>query len=102
MRNLGHSCTTQVLSSQPNLVITDDYFTGGWSDRTLALSALLLTPWALFQGASDNIIDRIKEEGGDDQDLAESAGNALEMAILGDAKQFIKSPSAQKVIGECR
>lgn len=74
--------------------------TGGWSERTLALSNLLLIPWALFQGASPAVIERAKEEGDDDEDLAESAGNALEMAILGNAKRFIRSPSAQKVIGE--
>jgi hypothetical protein len=75
--------------------------TGGWSERTLALSNLLLIPWALFQGASPAVIQRVKEEGDDDEDIAESAGNALEMAILGNAKRFIRSPSAQKVIGRC-
>lgn len=75
--------------------------TGGWSERTLALSNLLLIPWALFQGASPAVIERVKEEGDDDEDIAESAGNALEMAILGNAKRFIRSPSAQKVIGMC-
>lgn len=47
------------------------------------------------------MIERVKEEGDDDEDIAESAGNALEMAILGNAKRFIRSPSAQKVIGMC-
>ena len=47
------------------------------------------------------MIERVKEEGDDDEDIAESAGNALEMAILGNAKRFIRSPSAQKVIGTC-
>lgn len=71
---------------------------GGWSERSLPLASVLLTPWALFQGASDVVIARAREEG--DGDVAEQAGNALEMAVIGQAKRFIKSPSCQKVIGE--
>lgn len=68
-----------------------------WSERTLTLASLLLTPWALFQGASEAVIARAREEG-DEDSPAELAGNALEMAILGNSKRFIRSPSAQKVI----
>ncbi|GHJ86400.1 hypothetical protein NliqN6_2802 [Naganishia liquefaciens] len=69
----------------------------GWSERTLPLASLLLTPWALFQGASKVVIDKVSDDY-DDDTLVDLAGNALEMAILGNAKRFIRSPSAQKVI----
>lgn len=71
---------------------------GGWSERTLPLATVLLTPWAMFQGAADEVIDRAKEEG--DDDLLTQGGNALEMAIISGSKRFIRSPSCQKVIGE--
>ncbi|KAJ9103807.1 hypothetical protein QFC21_002269 [Naganishia friedmannii] len=71
----------------------------GWSERTLPLASLLLTPWALFQGASEVVMAKIIEEDGDDDALVDLAGNALEMAIIGNSKRFIRSPSAQKVIG---
>lgn len=52
---------------------------GGWSERTLPLSTVLLTPWAMFQGAADEVIDRAKEEG--DDDLLTQGGNALEVSL---------------------
>jgi hypothetical protein len=51
--------------------------TGEWSERTLQLSTVLLTPWALFQGASEAALEKAREEG--DGDLTEHAGNALEV-----------------------
>jgi hypothetical protein len=54
--------------------------TGGWSERSLPLATVLLTPWALFQGASDEIIERAKEEG--DDDILTDGGNALEVCWL--------------------
>ncbi|WVR08864.1 hypothetical protein IAU60_005923 [Kwoniella sp. DSM 27419] len=68
----------------------------GWSERSLALATVLLTPWALFQGASEEVVERAKEEG--DDDLLTQGGNALEMAIISGSKRFIRSPSCQKVI----
>ena len=50
---------------------------GGWSERTLPLATLLLTPWALFQGAGEEVIARAKEEG--DDDLLTQGGTALEV-----------------------
>jgi hypothetical protein len=52
---------------------------GGWSERTLPLASLLLTPWALFQGASEVVMAKIIEEDGDDDALVDLAGNALEV-----------------------
>ncbi|OCF56114.1 hypothetical protein L486_06055 [Kwoniella mangroviensis CBS 10435] len=68
----------------------------GWSERSLPLATVLLTPWALFQGASEEVLERAKEEG--DDDLLTQGGNALEMAIISGSKRFIRSPSCQKVI----
>lgn len=39
---------------------------------------VLLTPWALFQGASEEIIERAKEEG--DDDVLTEGGTALEVS----------------------
>ena len=58
---------------------------------------MLLTPWALFQGASEEVREHAKEEG--DEDLLTQGGTALEMAIISGSKRFIRSPSCQKVIG---
>jgi hypothetical protein len=52
--------------------------TGGWSERTLPLASLLLTPWALFQGASEVVINKVSDEYDDDA-LVDLAGNALEV-----------------------
>ncbi|XAO25011.1 hypothetical protein I312_103820 [Cryptococcus bacillisporus CA1280] len=68
----------------------------GWSERSLPLATVLLTPWALFQGASQEVIDRAREEG--DDELLKQGGTALEMAIISTSKRFIRSPSCQKVI----
>jgi hypothetical protein len=38
---------------------------------------VLLTPWALFQGAPPEVIERAKEEG--DDELLDEGGNALEV-----------------------
>ncbi|KAE8543604.1 hypothetical protein D1P53_000319 [Cryptococcus gattii VGV] len=48
----------------------------GWSERSLPLATVLLTPWALFQGASQEVIDRAREEG--DDELLKQGGTALE------------------------
>ncbi|EIW66012.1 hypothetical protein TREMEDRAFT_74835 [Tremella mesenterica DSM 1558] len=68
----------------------------GWSERSLPLATVLLTPWAMFQGASEEVIQHAKEEG--DDELLTQGGTALEMAIISSSKRFIRSPSCQKVI----
>ena len=68
----------------------------GWSERTLPLATVLLTPWGLYQGASKEVMDKAKEEG--DDDVLTQGGSALEMAIISYSKRFIRSPSCQKVI----
>jgi hypothetical protein len=49
-----------------------------WSERSLPLATVLLTPWALFQGASEEVIERAKEDG--DEDILTQNGNALEVS----------------------
>ncbi len=51
--------------------------TGGWSERSLPLASVLLTPWALFQGASEEVVSRAKDDG--DDDLLDQSGTALEV-----------------------
>jgi hypothetical protein len=41
---------------------------------------LLLTPWALFQGAGEEVIERAKEEG--DDDILTQSSSALEVRLL--------------------
>jgi hypothetical protein len=53
--------------------------TGGWSERTLPLANVLLTPWAMFQGAADEVVERAREEG--DDDLLTQGGTALEVCL---------------------
>lgn len=62
----------------------------------LELTTVLTTSWPLFAGASPEVIKRAQQE--EDMDVEDSAGNAIEMAILGKAKRFIKSSPCQKII----
>lgn len=57
---------------------------GGWSERTLPLASLLLTPWALFQGASEVVINKVSDDY-DDDTLVDLAGNALEVRDVRDS-----------------
>lgn len=52
---------------------------GGWSERSLPLATVLLTPWAVFQGASAEVVERAKEEG--EEDVLVQSGNALEVSF---------------------
>lgn len=38
-----------------------------WSERTIELASVLLTPWDLYQGASDEVKQRVEEQDGDDE-----------------------------------
>jgi len=56
----------------------------------------LTTSWLVYSGADPALISQAKQSR--DDDLEERVGNAIEMAILGKAKRFIKSSACQKVI----
>jgi hypothetical protein len=62
----------------------------------LDLTLTLTTSWPVYSGADPNIIALARHDRHDD--LEDRVGNAIEMAILGKAKRFIKSSSCQKVI----
>ncbi|KAL7409126.1 hypothetical protein BDY24DRAFT_367278 [Mrakia frigida] len=66
-----------------------------WSERTVELATVLLTPWDLYKGCGEDVRRKLEEEG---EEEVQAVGNALEMAILSKSKRFIKSPSCQKVI----
>lgn len=61
-----------------------------WSERTLELAHVLLTPWDLYQGASDVVRQRLEDEG---EEGVERVGNALEVGagLWGDAADGARS-----------
>ncbi|GJN91595.1 hypothetical protein Rhopal_004618-T1 [Rhodotorula paludigena] len=73
----------------------------GPNQGILAMARALVGGFHAFQGASDEVIERIRQrEGYSNRIAAEGAGrtNALELAILGKARVFIKSQATQRVI----
>ncbi|KDQ19429.1 hypothetical protein BOTBODRAFT_170530 [Botryobasidium botryosum FD-172 SS1] len=66
-----------------------------WSDDTLALATVLCTSWLVYSGAPQKVLDKAAEEEGE---VPERVGNAIELAIIGNARRFIKSTACQKII----
>ena len=66
------------------------------ADNMLELALALTTTWSVYSGAPSGLVSRAREELEDD--LEDRVGNAIEMAILCQAKRFIKSLPCQKVI----
>ncbi|THU87990.1 hypothetical protein K435DRAFT_762223 [Dendrothele bispora CBS 962.96] len=66
-----------------------------YGNNLLELATALTTSWPVYNGADEEFMRLAREER---DDLEERVGNAIEMAILGKAKRFIKSSSCQKVI----
>lgn len=60
------------------------------------LAVASATEWPVYNGADPAIIAQAKRER--DDDLENHVGNAIELAILGKARKFIKSSACQKVI----
>ncbi|CAE6521141.1 unnamed protein product [Rhizoctonia solani] len=71
--------------------------TGDHADSTLELATACTTPWPIFAGAPADVRD-FADKNGDEFDIRERVGNALEMAVVGNAKRFIKSSACQTVI----
>jgi hypothetical protein len=67
-----------------------------YGNSMLHLTLTLTTSWPVYNGADAQLLNRAKAER--DGDLEDRVGNAIELAILGKAKRFIKSSSCQKVI----
>ncbi|KZT39398.1 hypothetical protein SISSUDRAFT_984897 [Sistotremastrum suecicum HHB10207 ss-3] len=63
----------------------------------LDLALVMTRTWPVFNGASDEVLALAKEDAGDDR-YQERVGNAIEVAIVGKSKRFIKSPACQTVI----
>lgn len=72
-----------------------------WASSTLDLAVVLTTSWQVFSGADAHVMCKL-EENEEDLDATLRVGNAIEMAILGQAKRFISSAVTQKIISECR
>ncbi|KAI0351934.1 hypothetical protein OH77DRAFT_843965 [Trametes cingulata] len=66
------------------------------AENMLELALALTTSWSVYSGAPSALLQRAREE--NDDDLEDRVGNAIEMAILCQAKRFIKSSPCQKVI----
>ena len=66
------------------------------ADNMLELALALTTTWPVYSGAPPALLAHAREE--HDDDLEDRVGNAIEMAILSQAKRFIKSSPCQKVI----
>ncbi|KAJ3983417.1 hypothetical protein F5890DRAFT_1523449 [Lentinula detonsa] len=66
-----------------------------YGNNLLELAVVLTTSWMVYSGADETVMQLAREER---EDLEERVGNAIEMAILGRSKRFIKSSSCQKVI----
>ncbi|KAK0467002.1 uncharacterized protein EV420DRAFT_1636034 [Desarmillaria tabescens] len=58
-----------------------------YADNMLDLVHALSTSWSVYSGADRALMQAAREER---EDLEEQVGNAIEMAILGRAKRFIK------------
>ncbi|TFK39792.1 hypothetical protein BDQ12DRAFT_722005 [Crucibulum laeve] len=67
-----------------------------YGNSMLQLTLTLTTSWPVYSGADPDIINQAREER--DDDLEGRVGNAIELAIMGKAKRFIKSSACQKVI----
>ncbi|KAH9940898.1 uncharacterized protein BXZ73DRAFT_42553 [Epithele typhae] len=65
------------------------------ADNVLELALVLTTTWSVYSGAPYELVERAQE---DLDDFEDRVGNAIEMAILSQAKRFIKSSPCQKVI----
>ena len=66
-------------------------------NRTLELAFITTTSWRVYSGADEQVLKQSMEEL-DLEDVEEHVGNAIEIAIIGRAKGFIKSSACQRVI----
>ncbi|KAJ7281492.1 receptor-activated Ca2+-permeable cation channel [Mycena rebaudengoi] len=69
-----------------------------YGNSVIDLTVILTTSWPVYSGAGKDVIAHGRQEFADfDED--ERVGNAIELAIVGKAKRFIKSSSCQS--GKC-
>jgi len=62
-------------------------------DDIYRLAVAAVTEWPVYNGADPAIMVQVQ-----DDDLECHVGNAIELAILGKARKFIKSSACQKLI----
>jgi hypothetical protein len=67
----------------------------GTGDNTLQLTLAMTYNWNIYAGADEEILSIMR---GNDDEVDERVGNAIELAIVGKAKRFIKCSPAQRVI----
>ena len=68
-----------------------------YGDNILDLALSVTTAWPVYAGVDEYLLQQTIEEMSIDEP-EQRLGNAIEMAILGKAKRFIKSAPCQKVI----
>lgn len=68
-----------------------------YGDNTLELAFVMTTNWPVYSGADEQMLKTTMDYLNVD-DVEERVGNAIEMAIIGKAKRFIKSSACQRVI----
>lgn len=66
-----------------------------YGDSLLDLALVAVTSWPVYSGADPVTLNFVHQER---DDLDDRVGNAIEMAIISNAKRFIKSTPCQKVI----
>ena len=66
------------------------------ASNMLELALALTTSWPVYAGADPMLVARAREER--DDDLEDRVGNAIEVAIISQAKLFIKTQPVQKII----
>ena len=67
-----------------------------YADSLLDLALAITTSWPVYMGCDPSVLENAREER--DDDIEETVGNAIELAIISKAKRFIKSSPCQKVI----
>ncbi|KAH9983891.1 hypothetical protein BJV74DRAFT_946355 [Russula compacta] len=66
-----------------------------YGDNLLDLVVVAITSWPVYSGADPVTVNLARQE---NEDMDDRVGNAIEMAIISNAKRFIKSTPCQKVI----
>jgi len=67
-----------------------------YANSLLDLALAITTSWPVYIGCDPSILESAREER--DDDIEETVGNAIELAIISKAKRFIKSSPCQRVI----
>ena len=73
-----------------------------WADQTLDLAVVMTTSWLVFAGADSRVLAKVEQEQEESINKDIRLGNAIEMAIMSNAKRFIKSSASQKIIGKLK